>query len=610
LTDAFRVDLGQSDAVRLVDPPQIVSTLAQMRRPTESPLDVALAREIAQRQGVKAVVTGEVGAAGAGFLLSAAVVSAADGHTLTSVRATAPDDHHLIDALDQLSAQLRERIGESVSRVRGSPPLIQVTTGSLEVLRKYSAAYRAGWEAGDYDRAITLLQEATTIDTGFASGYELLAIAIGNTGGARSQVLEAITRAYLGRDRLPDYERGWVTGQYQRWVESDVERAISTFRSLAEENGRAFSISQLGAILLSAGRCEEADSLLSMAIDSMPLVGLNYTNKIQCELRRNHMADAETTLTRLSRVVPEGPPLAIGRTLLLAARGDFDSVHGVLAELRRERPGERYTEARTAWWQARVSEVRGRLADAAGYLDEYGAISEARGLPADRLVAAVRLAELELRYRHRADRAVRTIEKALQQVPLGSLPALDRPYLTLARLYAETGHPPEARRLMAEYRDTVPVGVRRGQSAGEATVATMLALAERRFPDAIAAARAWNQGWALHEDSRMERLETRCAICGLYELGQAFDETKQADSAIAVYRELVYAPGIVNLFPEAYAIAPAWHRLADLYAARGQRAEALDAYAHFIARWKNADPELQPAVREARRRMAALTGEH
>jgi tetratricopeptide (TPR) repeat protein len=163
---------------------------------------------------------------------------------------------------------------------------------------------------------------------------------------------------------------------------------------------------------------------------------------------------------------------------------------------------------------------------------------------------------------------------------------------------------------MAEYREIVPVGVRRGQSAGEATVATMLALAERRFPDAIAAARAWNHGWALHEDSRMERLETRCVICGLYELGQAFDETKQADSAIAVYRELVYAPGIVNLFPEAYAIAPAWHRLADLYAARGQRAEALDAYAHFIARWKNADPELQPAVREARRRMAALTGEH
>jgi hypothetical protein len=42
----------------------------------------------------------------------------------------------------------------------------------------------------------------------------------------------------------------------------------------------------------------------------------------------------------------------------------------------------------------------------------------------------------------------------------------------------------------------------------------------------------------------------------------------------------------------------------------GQRKEALDAYAHFIARWKNTDSELQPAVREARRQMAALSGDH
>jgi tetratricopeptide (TPR) repeat protein len=605
LTDAFRVDLGQSDTVRLVERAQVAATLNQMRRAATDPVDPGLAREIAQRQGAKAVVTGEVGAAGTGYVLSAAVVSAADGHTLTAVRTSAPDDRHLIAALDELSSQLRERIGESVSRIRATPPLEQVTTGSLEALRKYSAAWRSGWEAGDYDRALTLLQEATSIDTGFASGYQLMAIAIGNTGGARSVQLDAVTRAYLGRDRLPDYERGWVTAQYQRWVESDVERAISTYRSLLEENGRALGISQLGAMLLSAGRCEEADSLLNMAIDSMPLVAVNYINKAACDLWRQHMPDAAATLARYSRVAPRSRSLAPGRAYLLAANGKLDSALSILTELRRERVGELHWEARAAWGQARLSEDQGRIGDAARYLGEYSSISEARGLPADRLVAAVRLAELELRYRHRADRAISTIEKALRQVPLGSLPVLDRPYLTLARLYAEVGYEAEVRRLVTEYQAVVPAGVRRGQSAGAAAVVTMLALAERRFPDAIAAARTWNRGWALHEDSRMERLETRCAICGLDELAQAFDETRQADSAIAVD-----APGIVNLFPEAYALAPAWHRLAQLYETRGQRAEALDAYSHFIARWKTADPALQPTVREARRRMAALAGSH
>ena len=184
VTDAFRVDLGQSDAVQLVEPEQVASSLAQMQRIAKGPLDPRSAREVAQRQGVKAVVTGEIGAAGTGYVLSAAVVNAADARVLTAVRTTAPDDGHLIAALDELSARLRERIGESLSRVRSTPPLEQVTTGSLEALRKYSAAFRAGWEAGNYERAIALLQEATAIDTSFAMGYRLMAAALGNSGGA------------------------------------------------------------------------------------------------------------------------------------------------------------------------------------------------------------------------------------------------------------------------------------------------------------------------------------------------------------------------------------------------------------------------------------------
>jgi hypothetical protein len=38
--------------------------------------------------------------------------------------------------------------------------------------------------------------------------------------------------------------------------------------------------------------------------------------------------------------------------------------------------------------------------------------------------------------------------------------------------------------------------------------------------------------------------------------------------------------------------------------------ELIDAYGRFAALWKDADPSLQPAVREARQRMAALAGEH
>jgi tetratricopeptide (TPR) repeat protein len=180
------------------------------------------------------------------------------------------------------------------------------------------------------------------------------------------------------------------------------------------------------------------------------------------------------------------------------------------------------------------------------------------------------------------------------------MPAVDRPYLALARFWAQAGRPIEVRRLVASYEQTVPAGVRRGQRASEAAVATMLALAEHRPAEAIVAARAWTRSY----DENLT-----CPTCGLYELAQAFEQAGQPDSAVAAYRQLIDAPGYGSLQAGAYAFAPAWRRLGELYEERGRRGEALDAYGRFAALWKHADSSLQPAVGEVRQRMAALARE-
>jgi hypothetical protein len=45
------------------------------------------------------------------------------------------------------------------------------------------------------------------------------------------------------------------------------------------------------------------------------------------------------------------------------------------------------------------------------------------------------------------------------------------------------------------------------------------------------------------------------------------------------------------------------------YEASGQRRRAAEAYGRFVELWKAADPELQPAVREVRGRLAQLAQE-
>ena len=46
--------------------------------------------------------------------------------------------------------------------------------------------------------------------------------------------------------------------------------------------------------------------------------------------------------------------------------------------------------------------------------------------------------------------------------------------------------------------------------------------------------------------------------------------------------------------------------LGELYESKGARENAAKYYEQFVELWKNADPELQPAVKEVRARLAKL----
>ncbi|MBW7932657.1 MAG: hypothetical protein H3C62_03400 [Gemmatimonadaceae bacterium] len=53
-------------------------------------------------------------------------------------------------------------------------------------------------------------------------------------------------------------------------------------------------------------------------------------------------------------------------------------------------------------------------------------------------------------------------------------------------------------------------------------------------------------------------------------------------------------------------LAASHKRLGELYDAKGNTAKAVEHYQKFTDLWKDADPELQPKVREARARLDEL----
>src|SRR5262249_22901013 len=117
VTEAVRTNLGQSNVVSIMPPTAIAAALQRMQKPASAPLDLVLAREVAQREGVKAVVDGRVTPLGTGYVLSLRLVSADSGSELAGYQKTIDGPSQLLDAVDNLTRKLRGRIGESLKAV-------------------------------------------------------------------------------------------------------------------------------------------------------------------------------------------------------------------------------------------------------------------------------------------------------------------------------------------------------------------------------------------------------------------------------------------------------------------------------------------------------------
>src|SRR5437762_824347 len=310
--------------IRLLDAAAVGQALGRMGRAPAASLDLALARELALREGAKAVVHGQVDPLGRGYVVSAVLVSAADGAALVSVRETAQDDGAIIAAVDRLSHRLRERIGESLKTIRASDPLEQVTTRSLEALRKYSQGVRAS-DAADVARAGTLLEEAIALDTTFAMAYRKLAVVLSNSGGATSRIVAAATKAFRHRDRLTPLERDLAEAYYYTRVEYDPTKVELAYRAALEqdpENGVA--LNNLALHFNEMRRFAEAESLTARGMVVAPTQWALYLNAMQAQVGQGKFADASRTVALFEQRAPANPMKHFIRISLEAAQRKYE----------------------------------------------------------------------------------------------------------------------------------------------------------------------------------------------------------------------------------------------------------------------------------------------
>ena len=153
LRQALAVKLEESPYLNVMPRRQVQEALRFMDRPADEPLTAELGHEICERQGIKAIVTGELAPIGSRYVVTLNALACRSGEALAREQIEVASKEEVLGAVGRGATRIRRRLGESLASVEQfDAPIEQATTSSLEALKAFSL--------GEERRAVGAEQEA------------------------------------------------------------------------------------------------------------------------------------------------------------------------------------------------------------------------------------------------------------------------------------------------------------------------------------------------------------------------------------------------------------------------------------------------------------------
>jgi tetratricopeptide (TPR) repeat protein len=578
LREALAVQLSQSPFLAIVSEDRVRETLRMMTRPGDEQLTHALAREVCERQGAKAMIEGQLAALGRSYVLTLEATDCSAGETLAREQAQADRKERVLSALGRMASAMRARLGESLATVKKfDVPIEQATTSSLDALKAYAlgVAQRAN---GDDIGAIPLLEHAVLLDPAFASAHSALSAIYGSLGETKERADHA-RLAYEGRDHVTERERLFIEYQHNDAIGDDA-RAISILemwkqlypRDHRPPNALAVSLNRLGQYERAIEEAREAERRNPQ--HPFPRSNLAYAYR-----GANRFQEARRTAEQAIAQRIETLPL---RRLLyqLALLDDDTALAGQMLEWGKGRA----REFDLIGAEAQAVAYLGQMARARPLYQRTVEMARRQNLGQVALGYAAQAAWTEALYGNRRE-ALRQARDVLRRDPSAA------PRLRAAATLALAGAPDEAERVIAaskpaEASDTfvsmvhVPVA--------EAAVQ----LAYRQPAEATRAL----------ERAQPYALGNVAVLAPVFLRGRARLLQSDAAGAAQEFQAVLRHRG-VDPFSPLHAIALL--ELARARASAGDGAGSRTDYDRFLELWAAADPEL-PVLAAARRERAAL----
>jgi tetratricopeptide (TPR) repeat protein len=596
ITEALRADLAQSSALRVVPRLSMNQTLQLMQRPVNTSIDFGVAREIATRDGVKAVLDGDIVSLGGRYVVSARLLSAQSGEQLAAFTEQAESQNDLIPALGRLSKQLRAKVGESLKTIREATALERVTTNSMDALSKYTAALNTLEQTGDLTRVVPLLEQAVAIDSTFAMAWRRLGSHLVSTGDFEG-ASRAMTQAYRYRDRLSEVERHLTeAGYFSNGPEVDEERALESYEAaIAIDSTNLIALNN--AALLLAGRRDydraSAYAIKAASQDKQTPNPITWSNAIGYAAWAGHLPTSDSIVRVWAERAPTQPSLLLwqARTALYGHH-DLERAELAYKAIRPKLAPSRTLTINATGDLSALMLIDGRLREGFQLAADVTARRVEQGRRVATLDAGLDSAQLMALVEENPALARQVVQRALQRTPPDSLPLSERPYNRLLEVATYLGDTSLARRTRADYQRLLIAG---GKTLGRP--------AAESYADALVEFAAGHLEQSVVKLDEADRRLLRCRECIAATKFLAFDRLGKADSAIAAGEAYAAIRIPFGLNHDAMFRPGVLQRLGELYEAKGTPEKALPHYQEFVEQWKNADPELQPRVKDVRARI-------
>jgi tetratricopeptide (TPR) repeat protein/predicted Ser/Thr protein kinase len=233
LSDMLSTDVGQSDKVRIVSPDRLSQVLHDLHISSQSQIDVATLRRMAEFMNADTVIYGQYAKLGEQIRIDTTVLDLRHDSS-SALKTDVDNEKELLSGVDALAKDVRQKLATTPEILKElEAHALRPSTNSTQALRAYNDGLQLT-RAGNNLEAQKRFEAATAEDPNFALAYSRLAQTYSSLG-FDEQADATSRKAVQLSDSLPTQEKYLIEANNAR-IMNDTPKAIAAYETLAKAN--------------------------------------------------------------------------------------------------------------------------------------------------------------------------------------------------------------------------------------------------------------------------------------------------------------------------------------------------------------------------------------